>query len=247
MDTGCNAIAPVDRAVKELPTVAVLAGSRGGRLVASSITIEGDLGGGGFNVKIARAAAREALRQAAAAKELQLQEKKARGGELKGMAFVKTAQPQQSNNRRGRGASSQCWDRKSASLFSGGTTAKSKVKHSAPKAGVREIMVVDSTVRHDTHIAREGGIENSSVATEESAHGDTLTGESASVAGKSCSGAFRKDPKGVVKKMRGLNKDSVAWSPSMRIPRPSPSMRGRENNGVGQGATIRQLVHMGIF
>lgn len=45
--------------------MAVLAGSRGGRLVASGVTIAGDCGGGGFNVKLAKAAAREAARLAA--------------------------------------------------------------------------------------------------------------------------------------------------------------------------------------
>lgn len=46
--------------------MAILAGSRGGRLVASGITVAGDRDGCGFNVKVARAAAREAERIAAA-------------------------------------------------------------------------------------------------------------------------------------------------------------------------------------
>lgn len=50
--------------------MAILAGSRGGRLVASSIRIAGDRGGRGFNVKAARAAAKEVARLAAATEAL---------------------------------------------------------------------------------------------------------------------------------------------------------------------------------
>lgn len=48
-----------------LPPVAILAGSRGGRLVVSGVTIAGDRGGGGFNITAARAAAKEGVRLAA--------------------------------------------------------------------------------------------------------------------------------------------------------------------------------------
>lgn len=55
--------------VNSLPPVAVLATSRGGRLVASGITVTNDQVDGGYNVKLAQTAAREAVEKAQKRKE----------------------------------------------------------------------------------------------------------------------------------------------------------------------------------
>eukprot|EP00752_Nemacystus_decipiens_P009657 g8628.t1 len=68
--------AALDKTIKGLPPMAVLAASHGGRLVASGITVAGDRGGGGFNVKAARTAARTALRQTALVQEIAIEEER---------------------------------------------------------------------------------------------------------------------------------------------------------------------------
>lgn len=231
------------KTIAGLPPVAILAGSHGGRLVASGITIAGDRGGGGFNVKAAKAAARTARRQEALAEELAREEErsKARGGGAgprKKAPAVPGKMREHMQGVRGRrkgdrGASSWGWGRPQGNWKPTSATA------SYPSSGGSVTPTFGGAAHSSGSVGSGGG---GSTATMEVCSSGTLSHQELPGAGMRAEAA---------RPRRGLNEDSVVWASSRRgSARSSWSTKNRqrrEEDGVGQVETIRRLVHMGLF
>ncbi len=232
------------KTIKGLPPVAILAGSHGGRLVASGITIAGDRGGGGFNVKAARAAARTARRQAALAEELAREEERskargARAGPRKKAPAVPTKmRGRTQGNFRGRrkgdhGAPSWGWGRHQGNRKPTSATA------SHPSSGGSVAPPFGGGAHSSCSVGSGGG---GSTATMEVHSSGVLSNQERPGAGLRAEAA---------RPRRGLNEDSVVWVSSRRgSARSSWSAKNRqrrEEDGAGQVETIRRLVHMGLF
>ncbi|CAM9375677.1 unnamed protein product, partial [Ectocarpus fasciculatus] len=249
---------PTDKTIKGLPPVAVLAGSHGGRLIASGITIAGDRGGGGFNVKAARAAARTATRRAALAEELAKEAERSRRKRNKADRRArKTNGPGASRQQRqgihngqelrgGRGPSS--WG-----LGQGGGRKLSR----------RAVLGNDGDTIGTTGEVLPGGVPHNgggalapSFGGMAQSAGSVGSGGGGSIVGTEVSEStvvLPAEGAADTRKLRGLNKDSVVWASTRRgSSRSSTSSKNRrrwhyKEEGLGQVETIRRLVHMGIF
>lgn len=232
-------VGAIGSSVKDLPPMpmAILAGSRGGRLVASGISIAGDRGGGGFNIKVARAAARDASQRAAAAAELRKSEGGGRGKGGGGRSPPRAVALRQRKPNQGRGHGEKRGGKVSAWVWNKGKPAASS-RATAPSKSAREVF---------------GGAGEGSTSTD-SKHGsgNSLSQGSASTGGSRTEGSSSVGLVGETvgmasTKTRGLNGDSVIWAPSRRMPQTSASTKGWKGDGASQGETIRRLVHMGLF
>lgn len=231
--------------------MAVLAASHGGRLVASGITVAGDRGGGGFNVKAARAAARTAMRQAALAQELASEEERKarvfRAGEAKRVCPRGKQRQGLLGGRRdgGRRAPSWGWGQHQES---GGKLSRKSTTGAAASGSLHGVGHHSSggslapsfggTALSSGSVGSGGGA--SIVGTEASSSGTPSIREAAG--GRAAEAA---------RKLRGLNEDSVVWASSMRASsRSGSSSRNRQRrkeHGAGQVETIQRLVHMGML
>lgn len=247
--------AALDKDIKGLPPMAVLAASHGGRLVASGITVAGDRGGGGFNVKAARAAAKTALREAAIAQELAIEEeRKARmartGPRNRVDALAGCGRGQRlvllgSRRNRDRGAPSRGWGQHQDI---GGKLSRK------PTTGAAVCMSPHGVGNHSS-----GGSLAPSFGGTALSSGSVASGGSASIvetdASNSAGPSIREAACGraaeAPRQLRGLNEDSIVWASSMRGSSGSRSSsrnrRRRQEGGAGQVETIHRLVHMGMF
>lgn len=230
------------------PPVAILACSRGGRLVASGITVTVDQRGR-CNVKAARVAAKEATRLATMGKEQvheDIRKHNFRRTPSTGAGHrrrrcdrgvVKTGGEGGGHKERG-GASS--WALTRDNRFN--ATSTEQPKHSAYSARVRTGASVSTKQQHQRgdSVAPSSFVFSSGSCT--SAGGGSI-GETEG----STLGALAGDTVQETRKTRGIDGDSVAWISSRRTSRPTPSFRARRGDGPGQGETIRRLVHMGLF
>lgn len=246
-----------DKTIKGLPPMAVLAASHGGRLVASAITVAGDRGGGGFNVKAARGAARVAMKQAALAQELAIEEerkaRKARPGPRNRVAALAGC-PRRP--RRGLPSSKHGGDRnRGASSWGRGQHQEGdgKLLRSAATSAA-----AGGSPRGAGHLSGGGSLAPSfggaalSSGSVGSGGGASIVDTEASVsAGPSIRELRGGGAADVVRTLRGLKEDSVVWASSMRgSSRSSSSSRNRrrrKEDGAGQVETIQRLVHMGMF
>lgn len=243
--------AALDKTIKGLPPMAVLAGSHGGRLVASGITVAGDRGGGGFNVKAARAAARTALRQAGIAQELAIEEERkakgARAGPRQRVAALAGCPRQQRRDLLGsrrdgnRGASSWGWGQHHES---GGKLSR-KDTTSATASGSHHGVGHHSS--GGSVAPSFGGTAHSSGSVGTGGGGVSIVGTEASSSG----GPSIREAE-ATRKLRGLNEDSVIWASSMRGSNSSRNgssreRRRRKEDRAGQVETIQRLVHMGLL
>lgn len=237
-----------------LPRVAILAGSRGGRLVASGITIAGDRGGGGFNVKLAKLAAREASRHAAVAKELSKDESH-QGSRGRTTAPMSGRPPHGNVQQVGRAHGKEAGKASSWGWGRGRESVKNSRK--GVSQGVRRVCAAwdrgATNVSGSMQGGTGGGAHSSSGSFAPASGGAVSAGTVSSGGGSgdgtdgSTSVAMAGDVVSAKQTTRGLNVDSVVWAPSRRVSRSSPSSRGRRDDGSGQGETIRRLVHMGMF
>ncbi|CAM9206262.1 unnamed protein product [Scytosiphon promiscuus] len=248
-----------------LPPVAILAGSHGGRLVASGITIAGNRGGGGFNVSAARAAARSARRDAALAQELAREEELERGrrdrrghGRTKDTTTTPGGARQQRQGLRGDkrgvdlGASSWGWGQGKGRVLSRSTppalasTAGAKSKQETEAKNNDSEQLISST--GGSLAPSFGGTAHSSGSIGSGGDGSVVVTEPPD-SGLSVGGPL-KGGAGTLQNIRGLNEDSVLWASTRRgSSRTSASSRNRTRkaDGAGQVETIRRLVHMGLF
>lgn len=230
------------------PPVAILACSRGGRLVASGITVAVDQNGS-CNAKAARAAAKEATRQVTMGKE-QAHEA------IRKPTFGRTASACTGHRRRRcdrgvvktgsqggghkerEGASS--WALTHENRFN--ATSAEQPKHSAYGARVRTGVSVNTKEQHQRGdaVAPSSFVFSSGSCT--SAGGGSIVETEGSTLG-----ALAGDIVQEARKARGIDGDSVAWISSRRTSRSTPSFGARRGDGPGQGETIRRLVHMGLF
>lgn len=225
-----------------LPPVAVLAGSRGGRLIASGISIAGDQRGGGFNIKLARGLARQASLRAAA--EIQLEKgSRARNGSRKTESFLGGSRlrnlRQGRGPKRGGGVSTWGWGRgkdnpsranSTKTVRKGGSIKDNKAVGTGSGAHVGSVgsLGPSSPGVGSSGSAVSGG--GSFGGTEGSGLGNTV-GDVIRTAGAT----------------RRLNADSVMWVSSKRMSQPTSLSRRKKSDGCGQGETIRRLVHMGLL
>lgn len=254
--------AALDKTIKGLPPRAVLAGSHGGRLVASGITVAGDRGGGGFNVKVARAAAKTALRKAALAHELAREEARkarratCRAGPRKRIAAFASCPRQRrqgllggrqddgdrgtSSSRKGWGQHQQGGGKLKLPRNAANSAAASGSPHGAGHhtSGGSLAPSFGGTALCPGSVGSGGG--TSIVETETSSSASPSIREA--VGGGAAEAA---------RKLRGLSEDSVGWASSMRESHESRSSsrnrRRRNEDGAGQVETIQRLVHMGLF
>lgn len=247
--------AALDKTIKGLPPMAVLAASHGGRLVASGITVAGDRGGGGFNVKAARTAARTALRQAALAQELAIEEERkaraARAGPRHRVAALARCPRGQRQGPLGsrrdgdRGASSWGWGKhqESGGKLSRNATTGAATGGSPLGAGYHS--------SGDSLTPSFGGTPLSTGSVGSRGGASIVGSEAASSSGTSLREAAGGRAAEAARKLRGLNEDSVLWASSMRRSSMSGSSsrnrRRRKEDGAGQVETIQRLVHMGMF
>ncbi|CAB1110919.1 unnamed protein product [Ectocarpus sp. CCAP 1310/34] len=249
---------PMDKTIKGLPPVAVLAGSHGGRLIASGITIAGDRGGGGFNVKAARAAARTATRRAALAEELAKEGERNRRKRNKADKRARTTI--------GTGASRQQRQgtQNGRTLHGGrGPSSWGIGQGDDCKSSRRAILDNDGDGIGAAGETSPGGVPNNgggslapsfggmtqSVGSVGSVGGGSIVGTEASESTVALPAEGAAD----TRKLRELNEDSVVWVStrrgSGRSSASSKNRRQRQNQkeGSGQVETIRRLVHMGLF
>ena len=241
---------------QSLPPVAILAGSSGGRLVSSGIAIVGDRERGGFNVEVARATAREVLVKETTANKLTNDEDR-QGSDWRVMDG--SCRRQRNEGQGGRvtdnvGAHSWGWNQEKAT-----PSRKPLVGHPAgggmSSAGRRQQAstptrngYVSTGVNHKYGGGGSsfpappcGGVSSDSVV---SGCGSSGIGtESASGRNAIAGGTV-----GIPHKKQGLSADSVRWWSSTRTSRPSDLYRTQRGaTTVGQGETIRTLVHMGLL
>ncbi|CAM9150457.1 unnamed protein product, partial [Hapterophycus canaliculatus] len=221
----------VGKTIDGLPPIAILAGSHGGRLVASGITIAGDRGGGGFNVSAARAAARAALRDAALAQELAREVELERGREDRIRRRTKTASTFQVGSRQkrqglrpskrtgDRGASSWGWGQGNARKLSRSTPTTST---KALGTSSRNKGVAGASSSPRGQYSSGGSLAPSFGGTAHSS-GSIGSGGDESIVGTEPSGSAgayvgepRKGGAVAVQKVRGLNEDSVVWASTRR-------------------------------
>lgn len=233
--------------------MAVLAASHGGRLVASGITVAGDRRGGGFSVKEARAAARTALKQAALAQELAIEEDRkvrtARAGPRNKVAALARCSRGQ---RQGLLGSKPDGDHGSSSWGRGqhqeiGGKLSRKATTGAAASGIGQHSSGGSLAPSFGGTALSSG----SVGSGGGGGASIVETEASSSAGPSLREAAGSRAAEAARKLRGLNEDSIVWASSMRgSSRSGFSSRNRQRrnaDGVGQVETIQRLVHMGIF
>lgn len=253
-------MASIGKAIQGLPPKAVLAGSHGGRLVASGIIISGDRGGGGFDVKAARTAARTTLRQMALAQELAMEEERSKA--RRSRAGPTTSMKESLGLRRRRrgnlpsrqhgDGSASLWgwrhqrnDRQPASAFGRTSPSRNRVASagSAAKEGYSNCgdslaPSFEGSARHSGSGGSVGG--GKGVGTDASGSVGITSKQVVAVPGTA-----------TAQHLRGLNEDSVVWASSRRGSSRSSSCsrtRRRQNKGgEGQVETIQRLVHMGLF
>ncbi|CAM9705457.1 unnamed protein product, partial [Ectocarpus sp. 4 AP-2014] len=249
---------PMDKTIKGLPPVAVLAGSHGGCLIASGITIAGDRGGGGFNVKAARAAARTATRRAALAEELanegERNKRKRNKADRRARTTIGTgaSRRQRQGTQNGRelhgGRSPSSWG-----LGQGDNRKASRRAISGSDGdgigAAGEISPGGVPHHGGGSLAPSFGGMTQSVGSVGSVGGGCIVGTEASES----TVVLPVEGAADTRKLRELNEDSVVWAStrrgSGRSSASSKNRRQRQNKeeGSGQVETIRRLVHMGLF
>lgn len=238
------------KTIKGLPPMAVLAASHSGRLVASGITVAGNRGGGGFNVQAARKAARTALRQAALAQELAVEEERkarvARAGPRHRVAALARRPRGQRHGLLGsrrdgdRGASSWGWGKHQEN---GGKLSRNATTGAAAGGSPHGVGYHSSG---DAPAPSFGGTPLSSGSVGSRGGASVVETEASSSAGPSLREAAGGRAAETARKLRVLNEDSVIWA-SGRPGSSSRNRRRRKEGGAGQVETIQRLVHMGMF
>lgn len=256
--------ASIGKAIEGLPPTAILAGSHGGRLVASGIVISGDRGGGGFNVKAAKTAAKTALRQVALAQELATEEERnkatrdragprMRAKNFSGGSRERRQVPSGSRRYGDGGASSWGWgqqrnSRKAATTFGRTSRTANRGVIGASACGGSAQGVGYSNTGGPLAPSFEGSVYSGSGGSVGGARAGTDASESVGSTGNEVVGAAGA---ATAQHLRELNEDSVMWASSRRgSSRSSSCLRNRtrrKEGGEGQVETIRRLVHMGLF
>lgn len=208
-------------------------------------------------MKAARTAARTALRQAALAQELAIEEERkargARAGPRKRIAALAGYPRHQRQvlhgGRRGggdRGASSWGWGQRHES----GSKLSRKAMTGTAASGSPHSVAHHSS-GGGSLVPSFGGTAPSSGSVGSGGGATIVEKEASSSAGPSTREVAGGRAAGVARKLRGLNEDSIVWASSMRGSSRSRSSsrnrRRRKEDGSGQVETIQRLVHMGLF
>lgn len=229
--------------------MAILACSRGNRLVASEITVPVGQSGG-FNIKAARAAAKDTARLSATGKEL-MHEATPNGK----CGRIGAAGARRRRRECDQGGVANAGFKRGGLNKRGGASSWALAQNNGPNK-----TSTDQLKRRGFptgHITRESvgtvGQQHSGDSVAQSSFvysaGSCVSGGGGSVGGTEGStlGTLAGDIASTTKTTRGINGDSVVWASSRRTSRSTPSFRGRRVDGPGQGETIRRLVHMGLF
>lgn len=258
-----TAVTSIGGTPQSLPNVAILAGSSGGRLVSSGITIAGDRERGGFNVEAARAAAREVLVKETAASKLATSGEDRQGSSDWRVTNGSLRRRKRNVGQGGRvtrdvGAPSWGWSQEKAK-----PSRKPLVRHPAAGGGMSSAgrrLQASTPPTSDTYVSSGahhkysgggvsfpapscGGVSSDSVAS---------GGGSSIVVTEGSSGRGALLSGGAVgmlhSKEQGLSADSARWWSSRHTSRPSHLNRAQGGaTAVGQGEMIRNLVHMGLL
>ena len=243
--------------------MAILAGSSGGRLVSSGITITGDRERGGFNVELARAAAREVRVEESAAAMLATSDEDRQGSSDWRATNGSLRQRRRNAGQGGRvtrdvGAPLWGWKQDKGKpcrkplarhLPSGGGMSSAGRRQQASTPPISDTYA--NTGAHHKYgggggpfpASSCGGVSSDSVV---SGGGGSVvgtegsSGRSALLVGGSAGAPHSKE--------KGLSADSVRWWSSRRTFRPAHFHQAQGGaSTVGQGETIRTLVHMGML
>eukprot|EP00903_Cladosiphon_okamuranus_P012920 g12063.t1 len=243
-----------EKTIKGLPPMAILAVSHGGRLVASGITVAGDRGGGGFNVKAARAAARTALREATIAQQLAIEEerkaKMVRTGPRNRVVADTGCRRRQ---RQGLLGSRRSRERCASPLGVGQHQDINGKPSRKPTTGAAVSGSTHSIGNHSSggSLAPSfGGTVHSSGSVASGGNASNLETEASHSVGPSAREAASGTVAEAARKLRGLEEDRVFWASSMgRFGRSRSSSKNRRRwkDGAGQVETIQRLVHMGMI
>lgn len=247
---------------ESLPSVAILAGSSNGRLISSGITIAGDRERGGFNVEVARAAAREAFEKEISTNTLSSSEhRQATVGRVQ-KGFRSSNQYRRNLGEGGRvlqrdgGAPSWGWNQDKHARPAGKPLGRPPGWMSAARSHRHQTNItagsdgfVGNSVGHkygggSFPAPSCGGASCESVAS--GVGGTSFVGTEGSSGKSALAGSVA--VRGGVQNVQGLSADSVRWwssrGPSRSSSRPYRSQGGGRG---GQGETIRTLVHMGLL
>lgn len=242
-----------------MPPIAVLASSRGGRIVASEISVTGNCSGGGFNANVANATATKVGHRAATERDSVDGKKgrrtrtrdgadgwnsKGRSWERAGMArhgkIDLTAKKNRINSRGGPGS----WDRTSSLAVTDSWNSNEGERVSSFGSAFQATKDVSlggtSYCSHGSTFSPSSGVVVSSSCASHGGSGvriENLQGDSLT----SLTGGD------VVPKRHALTAESVLWIPSRRKLRLTSSSRAPRQDRLGQGETIRRLVHMGLL
>lgn len=249
---------PMDKTIKGLPPVAVLAGSHGGRLIASGITIAGDRGGGGFNVKAARAAARTATRRAALAEELAKEGERNRRkrNKVDRRARITSGPGGSRQQRQGTKNGRELHGGHGPSSWGLGQGGGRKLSRRAISSNDGDAIGTVGEISPGGVSLNGGGALTPSFGGMAQSAGSVGSGGGGSIVGTETSESTVMLPAegaAETRKLRELNEDSVVWAStrwgSGRSSASSKNRRRRHNKeeGSGQVETIRRLVHMGLF